>query len=48
METPCYCCEKRKLGCHGNCQDYKAFREWVEETRKNYIHRERCYVIYGE
>ena len=28
-ETPCYECERRTMGCHGTCPDYKAFREEI-------------------
>ena len=26
-DAPCKGCEKRTLGCHGSCDEYKAFRE---------------------
>ena len=47
MEAPCYCCEKRTLGCHAKCAKYQEFREWLDEAKKNEIHRERKYIIYG-
>ena len=27
METPCYNCEKRTLGCHSYCKEYKSYQE---------------------
>ncbi len=29
MKCPCRDCEKRKVGCHGTCPEYK---EWAEEN----------------
>ena len=29
----CYKCEKRVVGCHSSCEDYKTFRE--EKDRQN-------------
>lgn len=26
ISAPCKDCEKRRLGCHGKCEEYKAFR----------------------
>lgn len=26
MRNPCYECEKRKLGCHDKCKDYKTWK----------------------
>lgn len=31
MKCPCRYCEKRYVGCHGNCSDYK---EWNSENEK--------------
>lgn len=28
--NPCRGCEKRQVGCHGGCPDYKAFKEKLE------------------
>lgn len=27
MGTPCHNCERRAVGCHGSCEDYKAWKE---------------------
>ena len=35
MKSPCRECGKRKVGCHGGCDDYRAWRaERDEKTRK--------------
>jgi hypothetical protein len=34
IKTPCKACEKRCLGCHANCEDYKQFRKDIEEQKK--------------
>ena len=31
MKCPCRYCEKRDVGCHGKCSDYK---EWKAESDK--------------
>lgn len=31
MESSCYGCEERKLGCHSTCEKYKAFKEKRKE-----------------
>ena len=37
MKCPCRGCEDRKLGCHGFCKRYQAFRDEREEiSRKRY------------
>ena len=33
MKNPCHNCEKRVVGCHSSCEDYKTFRE--EKDRQN-------------
>ena len=34
MKTPCYMCEKRTIACHGTCEEYKKFNEFMKEQRK--------------
>ena len=34
MKVPCRGCPDRLLGCHSNCQRYKAYRAELEELRK--------------
>ena len=43
MECPCRRCEKREVGCHGKCEDYKEWkaksdkiREAARKDRQNY------------
>lgn len=33
-KVPCYNCEKRFLGCHGSCEDYKKYIAEKEEVNK--------------
>lgn len=35
-EVPCWGCAKRKLGCHGECEAYKHYRD-----KRAYISSER-------
>ena len=30
INAPCKNCEKRRLGCHGRCKAYKAFRDELD------------------
>ena len=46
MDAPCYCCEKRSLCCHANCKKYQEFRDWLDNAKKEFIHKERRYIIY--
>lgn len=48
MKSPCYECNKRKLGCHGKCEAYKEMKDELEVIRQKKI-RERdfnSYVFY--
>ena len=27
MTPPCYGCDKRHVGCHGGCAEYKAYKD---------------------
>jgi len=31
MKVPCKDCEKRQLGCHSTCEDYKEFSKYCAE-----------------
>ena len=33
-DTPCYNCEDRYAGCHGKCDNYKKFKENLEEDKR--------------
>ena len=37
-KVPCYGCQKRHPGCHGNCTDYKNYRQWLDEKNKRIRH----------
>lgn len=30
-DKPCLGCERRQVGCHGKCEDYKAYRAKLDE-----------------
>lgn len=34
MKTPCKGCEKRYVGCHAKCEDYKAYRVPFDEMQE--------------
>lgn len=44
MKVPCLLCEKRTLGCHAQCPDYKGFRRELEDVRE----KERADARIGE
>lgn len=33
-KSPCYECEKRKLGCHSNCDKYKEWSNYQYYAKK--------------
>lgn len=40
MSAPCYQCERRTVGCHATCDDYKEFagsKRQENERRKAYL-----------
>ena len=32
MKAPCYGCADRRIGCHADCEQYKAFRAERDEA----------------
>ena len=34
LESPCYKCEDRHVGCHSTCETYKEYCAECEEIRK--------------
>lgn len=52
-KVPCHNCEKRVLGCHSTCEDYKAFSEKnkvalgkkIEADKKNYIASDTAFKL---
>ncbi len=39
LKSKCYKCEKRYVGCHSNCNDYKEYRKALDviNIRRNKI-----------
>jgi len=33
MQSPCQGCERRLIGCHGLCPEYREFRKKLEEQK---------------
>ena len=33
MHAPCYGCERRRVGCHADCEEYKAYNAEREAIR---------------
>ena len=40
--NPCYKCEKRIVGCHSYCEDYKTFKKEMEKMKE--IKRISCEI----
>ena len=36
-QPPCKDCTERKIGCHGKCERYKAFKEYHEAEKQQKI-----------
>lgn len=34
MKSPCRFCEKRYLGCHDRCEDYKEYKQRIDVARE--------------
>lgn len=34
MNCPCKDCDRRKLGCHGFCKEYKEWQKWNDEKNE--------------
>lgn len=34
MKVPCWKCPERKVGCHGTCEKYAAYKKWWEQKRE--------------
>ena len=32
--TPCKDCTKRQVGCHAQCEDYKAYQDALEDYKR--------------
>lgn len=33
METPCYKCNERTLGCHTSCSEYEKYKLFIKKAR---------------
>ena len=40
MRCPCKNCTERKLGCHGTCERYKAWKDYDQANKNDY--KKRC------
>ena len=43
-KSPCYKCDRRCEGCHGSCEDYKAYQA---ECRADYSARKAAVDVIG-
>ena len=35
-KSPCYECQRREVGCHGRCKDYKEYAKKEAEYKKKH------------
>ena len=44
IEGPCYKCEKRFIGCHSSCLDFKDYRQKLDviNAKKNKYYEEQA------
>jgi len=42
--APCKDCEKRHVGCHSDCNNYKKFREYMDD-KNDKIRKEKTYMV---
>ena len=33
-KSPCKNCDKRQVGCHSSCEEYIAFKKYLDEVKK--------------
>ena len=38
QKVPCYNCQRRTHCCHSSCEDYKAYRQWLDEKNQRIRH----------
>lgn len=48
VTPPCYKCEKRQVGCHSQCEDYKAYKDFLnlQTGEKNTYKTQEQYESY--
>lgn len=34
MDNECKGCEERYVGCHDNCEYYKAYKQWLKDKKE--------------
>lgn len=34
IDSPCYKCESRTIGCHSNCEKYQEWRKFMDEANE--------------
>ena len=51
LETPCFGCNDRAIGCHGECEKYKKFKadgleDWKKRREAYYKERDaECFEV---
>jgi hypothetical protein len=46
IASPCLNCERRFVGCHSTCEDYKAFRDKLDKANEAFYEEYRAKDIY--
>lgn len=41
VHSPCLDCERRFVGCHSTCEDYKAFRDKLDKAKEVIAQKKR-------
>lgn len=47
-KTPCIDCERRHMGCHSRCEDYKKWKDEHEARRKEYHEKRNEYSAFQD
>jgi len=47
MYCPCKDCGVRKHGCHGNCAQYKKWRDWLSDCKEKERNARTMYILMG-
>ena len=48
MKAPCRNCEKRVLGCHDACPDYREYKLWAQRKNALVRNQTRSDAFYDE
>lgn len=46
FSVPCKDCEKRVVGCHAVCKEYKEWRKKKDKEHKEYLEKNRATIEY--